>query len=123
MSDSAPASNDMIATLTACAQALYDKKAENLKVLHLGEKSSVADYFILATGMSDPHLRALAIETEKCLDSRGVQILGAERTTKSGWVVVDAGDFMVHIFTREMRGHYNLEGLWKDADLVTLKLT
>ena len=123
MTDTAPAPSDTLATLTACAQALHDKKAENIQVLHLGAKSSIADYFIIANGMADTHLRALAVATEICLDARGVTIIGTDRATRSGWVVVDAGDVMVHLFSREMRAFYNLEGLWKDAAVIPLQLT
>lgn len=106
---------DLIEQIQACCQALDDKKAENLQILHLGPRSSLTDYFVIATGTSEPHLRALRDAVEKSLAELNVEIMGVDRSTRSGWVVVDAYDFIVHLFTAEQRGFYNLEGLWKDA--------
>lgn len=105
--------------IEACCLALDNKKAEDLVILHLGEKSSVTDYFIIATGTSDPHLRALTIEVEKLLDQHQIDILGIDRGgVRQGWMVVDAYDFIVHLFTKETRAFFNLEGLWKDAERI-----
>ncbi len=105
-----------------CCQALYDKKAEAITVLDLGGKSSIADYFIIATGTSDPHLKALTGAVEMALKENRAEVLGRDRSPGSGWMVVDAYDFIVHVFTDEVRRHYNLEGLWKDAEKVELEL-
>ncbi len=110
------------AQIQACCQALYDKKAENIVLLYLGEKSSVADYFVIATGTSDPHLRALTGTVVDTLKERKVPTMGADRSPGSGWSVVDAYDFLVHVFTEEVRAYYDLEGLWKDAERVELNL-
>ena len=96
-------------------QALDDKKAEDLRVLEVGKLSSITDYLVLATGTSDPHLRALRIEVERVLDEQKAKILGVETTKASGWVVVDAFEIMVHLFTPENRDKYQMELLWKDA--------
>lgn len=103
----------------ACCRALDNKKAENIKVLFLGQKSTVADYFVIATGTSNPHLRALRIALEKELDSHKAGILGMDMNTDSGWVVVDASNIIFHIFTRQMRDLYSLESLWKDAEEIS----
>ena len=107
--------------IRACCQALDDKKADDLRVLHIGPKSSVADYFVIATGTSNPHLRALRIALEKALDENHADILGTQSDTESGWVVVDAYDVIFHLFTKEMRNRYALETLWKDAGEVPLR--
>jgi ribosome-associated protein len=104
-----------------CCRALDDKKAEEITILHLGSKSSVADYFVIATGTSSPHLRALRVALEKELDSQGAPILGMDMTSDSGWVVVDADNILFHLFTKPMREKYALEKLWKDADLVGME--
>jgi ribosome-associated protein len=96
-------------------RALDDKKAGDLCVLDVSGLSSITDYLIIATGTSEPHLRALRVELEKLLDAAKVRILGMDTEQGSGWLVVDAFDVMVHIFTEEMRAHYRLEKLWKDA--------
>ena len=98
-----------------CCRALDEKKAEDLRVLDVSEQSSITDYLILATGTSDPHLRALRVELEKSIDASGQKILGMETRQESGWLVVDVFDVMVHIFTRDNRSKYGLENLWKDA--------
>lgn len=102
--------------------ALEDKKAAQLTVLHVGGISDITDYLVLATGNSEPHLRALRIEAEKILDAAKVKIAGMEQGGfGSGWTVVDAYQIMVHFFTAEQRGNYALEKLWKDAPEMNLK--
>jgi ribosome-associated protein len=112
---------DMDTLVQICCKALDDKKAEDIKILHLGSKSTVADYFVIATGTSSPHLRAMRVALEKELDERGASILGMDMTSDSGWVVVDADNIMFHLFTKSMREKYALEKLWKDADLVEME--
>ena len=106
--------------LKQICQALEDKKAEDLKVLDVSAQSSITDYLVLATGNSEPHLRALRVEIEKVIDQSGVRILGMDTEFGSGWLVVDAFDIMVHVFTPENRQKYALETLWKDAEEVSL---
>ncbi|KAF0094533.1 MAG: ribosome-associated protein [Puniceicoccaceae bacterium 5H] len=106
----------------ACCRALDEKKAENIRVLYMGQRSSIADYFIIATGAADSHLRALANEVDRTLSDLNVEVLGVDRNTKSGWVVVDVFDFIVHLFTEETREFYQLEALWKDAEDVAPEL-
>ncbi len=91
------------------------KKAEDLRVLDVRDKSSITDYLVVATGTSEPHLRALRVELEKVLDAAGVRIVGVENEHGSGWTVFDAFDVMVHLLTAENRDRYRLEFLWKDA--------
>ncbi len=116
-SQSAPGT---LAALKALANALIDKKASDLRILHLGRRSSITDFIVIATGLAETHLRALHIEAEKALDLLKYPIIGIDRQTDSGWVVVDAADIMVHIFTEEKRGFYALEANWKDAEIVPL---
>ncbi len=103
--------------------ALGDKKAEDLRVLDVSTLSSITDYLILATGNSEPHLRALRIEVERILDEQKAKILGVDTTKSSGWVVVDAFEIMVHLFTPENRDKYRMELLWKDASEVEVSTT
>lgn len=106
--------------LRACATALDDKKAESIRILDLEGKSSLADFFIVATGNSEPHLRALSQAVDKVLGDLGVPVHAIDSDVESGWVVVDAYDFMIHLFTEEKRKYYALESLWKDAREVPL---
>lgn len=104
-----------LALVKLCCRALDDKKAGDLRVLDVHEHSSITDYLIVATGTSDPHLRALRVELEKVIDAAGIRILGMDAARESGWMVIDAFDVMVHLFLAETREHYRLENLWKDA--------
>lgn len=101
-----------------CRTALDDKKADDIKVLDVRGKSPITNYFVIATANSEPHLRALAGELERTLKGLGVKSVGRDYNTSSGWVVVDAFDFMAHIFLPEQRGLYGMESLWKDAEEV-----
>jgi len=101
-------------------QALDGKKAEDLRVLDVSELSSITDYLVLATGTSEPHLRALRIELERVLDDNKARILSVDTTKGSGWTVVDAFEVMVHLFTPENRDKYRMELLWRDASELSL---
>ncbi len=122
MSKTTASETQTLALLRTLVTALEDKKAADLTVLHVGGISDITDYLVLATGNSEPHLRALRIEVEKVLDAAKLPIAGTEQGDYgSGWTVVDAFQIMVHVFTAEQRGNYALEKLWKDAQLVDLK--
>lgn len=104
-----------------CVAALEEKKASAIEVIYLGEKSPVTDYYVIATGTSDPHLRALRIELEKAIHE--VVPAGQVRIQNepnSGWCVVDAFDVVVHIFSEEQRKNYALEELWQDGERISL---
>ena len=105
--------------ILAC-NSLLDKKAADLKLLYLGEKSPLTDCFIIATGTSDPHLKALRDNLEKTLKENSVQTLSRERFKPGGWLILDAIDFVVHLFSEEQRENYALEHLWKDVREISL---
>jgi ribosome-associated protein len=108
-------SSDSFALVRLCCGVLDEKKGEDVRVLDVSAQSSITDYMILATGTSEPHLRALRVELEKALDSAKAHIVGMETAQESGWIVVDLFDVMIHLFTSENRAKYRLEHLWKDA--------
>lgn len=101
--------------LKACRDALNDKKALDLKILDVRGKSPITNFFILATANSEPHMKALAGALDAALKELGVEAIGRDYAAGSGWIVVDAFDFMAHIFQEQQRGLYKLESLWKDA--------
>lgn len=107
--------NASLELVKLCARALDEKKAGDLRVLDVSAQSSITDYLVLATGTSEPHLRALRVELEKAIDASGTRIVGMELAQASGWLVVDAFDVMVHLFLPDVRRKYQLERLWKDA--------
>jgi len=111
-----PSLDSIFVLLQHLVRALEDKKAGDLRVLKVSAKSAITDYIILATGTSEPHLRALRIEVERVLDAAQQPIAGMEvGGYGSGWTVVDAYQIMTHLFTPEQRENYALEKLWKDA--------
>lgn len=100
----------------AAVEAILEKKGEHVRILDVRGKSSVTDFIVLATGTSDPHLKAIKGELDAMLKSKGIQLIGEDRNLSSGWVVVDGFDFMVHIQTEAMREIYRLDQLWRDAE-------
>ncbi len=98
-----------------CCRVLDDKKAGDLRVLEVGELSSITDYLIVATATSDPHLRAMRVDLEKTLKDSGARVVGVETAHESGWTIVDLFDVMIHLFRADVRARYGLENLWKDA--------
>ena len=107
--------NITIEIVKKCAQALDDKKAISLKVLDMRGKSPITNFYIIATANSEPHMKALAGEIEKILKELKIKTVGRDFAPNSGWLVVDAFDFMAHIFLETQRGTYAIESLWKDA--------
>lgn len=103
-----------------CCRALDEKKAADLRVLDVSEQSSITDFLVIATATSEPHFRALRVELEKVLDASQTKIVGIETAQESGWLVVDAFDVMIHVFSAERREQYGLENLWKDATEVSV---
>jgi ribosome-associated protein len=111
-----------LALLRSLVAAFEEKKAENLTVLRVSAQSNITDFLVLATGNSEPHLRALRVEAEKVLDAAKVMIAGMDQGGYgSGWTVVDAYQIMIHFFTAEQRENYALEKLWRDAEVLNLK--
>ena len=108
--------NPLSTELDSALNALKDKKAENIRLLDVSDISSITDYIVLATGTSDPHLKAIKSDLDGALKTAGVFLIGEDRNPNSGWVIVDAFDFMVHLQTDSMRSYDNLDHLWKDAN-------
>ena len=104
-----------------CAvSAIEEKKGENICVLDVHDKSSITDYMIFASGTSDPHIKAIKKALDESLGQAGIQLLGEDGAADSGWIVVDAFDFVIHLQTKEMRERYQIEQLWRDARKVEL---
>ena len=106
--------------LERCYDALDARKGENLRILHVGQISSITDYFVLVTGTSRPHLKALAAAAKDALEDAGEEVRLSGAGDQSGWTVVAAFDVMVHIFTEETRDYFALETLWKDGEFLRL---
>ena len=96
-------------------EAALDRKALNLLALDVRELTSYADTFVLATGTSDRHTRAIADAIREAWIARGERPLGVEGYDEGRWVLIDLGDVIVHVFLAEVRENYDLERLWNDA--------
>ena len=102
----------------AIAEVLDSKKGHEVRVLHVEDKTSIADYFVLCTGNSGTQVKALAGEVEFKLEQREVAPDNVEGRGNNTWIVVDYGNVVVHIFSREARDFYNLDKLYGDAPVV-----
>ena len=95
--------------------AAGDKKARELVVLDIGDLLGITDYFLICSGSSDRQVRTIAEAIEVKLKEDGLPPLRSEGGADGGWILIDYGDFIVHVFSDEMRSYYDLERLWKDA--------
>ncbi len=107
-------------SLKTIVKALDAKKAEDIKVIGIKDLTIMADYFVIATGTSTIHVRALAEEVDEKLAELGIKPLKSEKRSGSSWLAVDYGDIIVHIFTEETRKQYSLERLWADGEQVDI---
>ena len=95
-----------------------DRLAENIVLLDLQEQAILTDYFVLMTCNSARHTEALAYDLEMLLDQKGCKLLHSEGGPISGWVVLDYGAVVIHLFQEEQRDYYNLENIWSRASQV-----
>lgn len=100
------------------AAFLDNKKAERVHVIEIENISSLADYFVIATGNNNTHVRALADELEEKLKAEGTAPARVEGYRSNSWVLLDYSSVVVHIFTQEGRDFYDLDRLWADGKLV-----
>ena len=103
--------------LTA-AKALDDKQGTDIVIIDIGEKSSFADYLVLASGSNERLIAALTDEVEDKMAEEGVLVRSIEGTKESGWILMDYGDMIVNILTTEMRERYNIEKVWADCEKI-----
>lgn len=101
-----------------CARSADRRKGEEIVVLDLRGKSALTDFFVLVSGTSEPHLKALRDEVEERAVEQGVRARGVDGFPASQWIVLDFVDTVVHLFSRERREFYALERLWGDAPRV-----
>lgn len=102
-----------------CRELADDKKAEDITVLDVRELSSVTDYFVIASGTSEPHLRAIMDEiTDKLREDYDIRPRAIDGTLQTSWVVLDYFDVIVHVMRKDVRERYDLETLWGDAPRV-----
>jgi ribosome-associated protein len=103
------------------ARAAQDKKAVDLVVLDVRALSSVTDYFLVCSGRSTTHVQTIIDAIRDELKAAGSRPLHGEGVAESGWVLLDYGDVLVHVFLDETRTYYALERLWGDAPALALE--
>jgi len=102
-----------------CRELADNRKAEDLVVLDVRKISSVTDFFVIASGTSEPHLRAIVDEiTTKLRDEHDIRPRAVDGSLQAAWVVLDFFDVIVHIMRADVRERYDLESLWGDAPQV-----
>ena len=101
-------------------RALDSKKAKEIKLLRTSNVTILADYFVICTASSATHMKTLSDEVEKILEDKGEPPLRREGHRTSGWVLIDFGCVVVHLFLKESRDFYMLERLWSDAEDVDI---
>jgi len=110
-----PASEEAVQLAVAAARAADDIKASDLTILDVSDLLVLVDVFLLASASSDRQLKAIGTRIEQNLRDEGRKPLRREGTPEAGWVLLDYGDLVCHLFTHEQRGIYALERLWADV--------
>lgn len=105
--------------LKIAANALNEKKARQLNAVKVSDLTVLADYFLMCTATSSIHVRALADEVEEKLSENGVQPHHIEGKA-TGWIVLDYGTVIIHIFDRSQREFYDLDKMWSDGEQIDL---
>lgn len=108
-----------IEILTVAANALNEKKAQNLAALKIDDLTVLTEYFLLCTATSSTHVRALADEAEFKLSEAGVNPHHIEGKS-TGWILLDYGSVIIHVMSREAREFYNLDKMWSDGEALQL---
>lgn len=109
--------NEMLSTIV---KTLDSKKGEDIQVIGIRDLTIIADYFVIANGMSNTQTKALADEVEFQLAKNGVKPTRSEGYTGANWIILDYADIVVHVFYKETREFYSLERLWSDGEQVDI---
>ncbi len=101
--------------------ALEERKAEDIRVIDIRELSPIADFFVIAGGTNQNQLQAMRDAADEALTKAGLHPGQVEGNAKSTWILMDYGDIIVHIFSREDRLFYDLERIWRDGKVLDIK--
>jgi ribosome-associated protein len=113
--DRVPATDEAVALAVTAADAADDKKATDLTILDVADLIAIVDVFLLVSASSDRQLKAIAESIQERLRTQGRKPLRREGTPAAGWVLLDYGDLVCHLFSTEQRDFYALERLWADV--------
>ena len=103
------------------AKTLSDKKAEDITVIDIQGTATFADYFVICSGSSERQVNSLTDEVEDRLAEAGLYVKSIEGKQGSGWILMDFGDIIVNLFTREMREKYSIEKVWGDCQFIEVE--
>lgn len=99
-----------------CVELADNRKGEKIVILDVGKVSSITDYFVIVTGTSEPHLRAITDEiTDSLKEELGLNPQARDGSLQTNWIVLDYFDVIVHVMRTDARERYDLEGLWSDV--------
>jgi ribosome-associated protein len=115
-----PKSSPSLEQAVFIAQAAQEKQAGEVLVLEVGAMTSLADFFVFASGESERQVRAIAAFIEKMMSTRYKTIPYIEGKETANWVLLDYGDIIVHIFKSDVRKYYALENMWSDAPQIAI---
>ena len=107
-------------TAKMAVKALCERKGEDIRLIKIRDISSIADYFVIATGSSNTHVKSLADNVEFRLDNGGISVSHIEGYRSDSWILLDYVDVIVHVFSEEARDYYSLERLWQDGETVSI---
>ena len=106
---------DIFDQVVKAGTILQEMKADNIIVIDYTKQNNMAKYFVVATADSNVHGRACANKVEVTLQELGVEAYSKESGAQTDWAIVDYYDFVIHIMTKEVREHYNIDKLWSDG--------
>jgi ribosome-associated protein len=111
--------NPLRPEIRSAVEAAQDKQAVDITVLNLSGAGAFAEYFLLCSGQSQPQIQAIGEAIEEKLHRQGRRVAHREGKSSAEWVLLDYGDFVVHIFSERARQYYDLERLWRAAERMT----
>ena len=103
------------------AKTLSDKKAQDIIIIDIQEKAAFADYFVICSGTSERQINSLIDDVEDAFAKEGLLVKSIEGKNGSGWVLMDFGDVIVNLFTKEMRDKYSIEKVWGDCQFIEVE--
>ena len=104
--------------IKACIVLCEERKAEMIRFYDIRQQSVLADYCVICTATSSPHLKALAKHIQKYFIDQGIRVHSVQGKEESAWILMDYGEFLIHLFLAETRAYYNLEALLTTATLI-----
>jgi len=116
------ADDSLLANTRRIAELVADKKAQNVKALDVRGLTIIADVFVVCTANSEPQMKAIYNSVREGMREIGLAPINTEGVYSGGWLLMDFGSVLFHIFRQEARDFYDLDGLWADAPVIPLDI-